>query len=1072
MEQPDEPQGRQDHADPGHVAAGSPRRLWRKAMLFVCAVLVALGGVAWFSRERIANDVIAGQLTKYGIPATYEIESIGPDKQVLRNLVVGNKDRPDLTIERVSVFIRWRFGMPGIRSVELLRPRLFGTLRKNKLSFGSLDPLLFDQPASEAPALPDLALRLVDGRALLETDYGPVGFKAEGNGNLSGGFKGMLAANAPQLMGYGCDARKLTLYAAIATSGGKPEVSGPLRLQSLTCPEQRLALGKTAFDVDARGDADLAGLELELKGKAARFAYAGSSVEMFSSKTAATWRNETLTARYDAALDGLATNAVGIESLTAKGSVRARQNLERLEWQADWAGKQVRLADDAGATLRSLEQSSEGSFLAPMVERFRRGLGLEGRGSTLLAQTTVRKTPDGLSLVMPQGTLRGGTGATLLAISRLQFAHSADRPMQLSGNFITGGTGIPQLSGRFQRDQSGRTVMRGTMREYRAGEGSLQLPQFAAVYSADGNMGFAGSVRASGPLPGGSVDNLVIPVNGRLGANGDLSVWPSCFDMAFDKLAMGGLDLDRRSLKLCPSRGGAIVRNDRNGLRIAAGTPGLELSGALADSPISIKSGPVGVSWPGRISARDLSIALGPQDATTRFDVKDLKATFARDLKGDFSGADVRLFQVPIDVLGAAGSWAYSDGRFSLANVHFEAEDRETLDRFEPMEARGATLGLADGIIDANVPVFEPESGRSIMDVGIRHDLNSGEGDAALRVPGIRFDSGLQPDMLTGLALGVIANAQGEISGDGLIRWGADEVTSTGRFRTDAFDFAAAFGPVKGVSGEVVFSDLLGFVTERDQKISIGSINPGIEVENGVFFYEIQPGQVFVVRGADWPFMDGTLHLQPTRMVLGASEVRHFTLEVNGLDAAVFVQRMELANIMATGKFDGQLPLIFDEDGGRIEGGSLVSRPPGGNVSYVGELTYEDLSAMGNFAFDALKSIDYQQMQIDMDGSLAGEIVTRVGFEGLSQGQLANKNFLTRQVAKLPIRFVLNIRAPFFSLFGSFKSLYDPTLVADPVSLGLIDRSASSHSPDAKTGDGLTVGQAAATTAQMQGRQQ
>ncbi|MGD9665301.1 MAG: YdbH domain-containing protein, partial [Novosphingobium sp.] len=147
---------------------------------------------------------------------------------------------------------------------------------------------------------------------------------------------------------------------------------------------------------------------------------------------------------------------------------------------------------------------------------------------------------------------------------------------------------------------------------------------------------------------------------------------------------------------------------------------------------------------------------------------------------------------------------------------------------------------------------------------------------------------------------------------------------------------------------------------------------------------------------------------------------------------------------------------------------------------YVGELTYKDLSAMGNFAFDALKSIDYKAMQIDMDGSLAGEIITRVNFDGLSQGQLASKNFLTRQVAKLPIRFVLNIRAPFFSLFGSFKSLYDPTLVADPVSLGLIDlkpsapavRSASSHSGNAKSAHGLTTDHAAATTPAIQGRQQ
>ena len=93
---------------------------------------------------------------------------------------------------------------------------------------------------------------------------------------------------------------------------------------------------------------------------------------------------------------------------------------------------------------------------------------------------------------------------------------------------------------------------------------------------------------------------------------------------------------------------------------------------------------------------------------------------------------------------------------------------------------------------------------------------------------------------------------------------------------------------------------------------------------------------------------------------------------------------------------------------------------------------------MGNFAFSALRSVDYGSMRIDMNGSLTGEIVTRVSFDGLSQGEGTSKNFLTKQVAKLPIRFNVNIRAPFFSLFGSFKSLYDPTLVPDPAKLGLV----------------------------------
>ena len=201
----------------------------------------------------------------------------------------------------------------------------------------------------------------------------------------------------------------------------------------------------------------------------------------------------------------------------------------------------------------------------------------------------------------------------------------------------------------------------------------------------------------------------------------------------------------------------------------------------------------------------------------------------------------------------------------------------------------------------------------------------------------------------------------------------------------------------------------------------------------------MQPGHVLAVNGATWPFLGGGLELLPTRMTIGSAEDYRYTLKIDGLDAAKLIERIEMGNISANGTFDGVLPLVFDKDGGRIVGGLLQSRPPGGNLSYVGKLTYEDLSAMANFAFDALKSLDYSQMKIEMDGSLEGEIVTRVSFDGIRQGEKAARNFLTRQVAKLPIRFNVNLRAPFFQLVTSLQSMYDPAFVRDPRTLGLID---------------------------------
>ena len=127
----------------------------------------------------------------------------------------------------------------------------------------------------------------------------------------------------------------------------------------------------------------------------------------------------------------------------------------------------------------------------------------------------------------------------------------------------------------------------------------------------------------------------------------------------------------------------------------------------------------------------------------------------------------------------------------------------------------------------------------------------------------------------------------------------------------------------------------------------------------------------------------------------------------------------------------------------------LDSRQPGGNVSYVGELTYEDLSAIANFAFAALRSVDYRQMRIDMDGSLEGELITRVTFDGISQGEGTSRNFLTKRIAKLPIRFRVNVRAPFMQLITSVRSLYDQEYIRDPRSLGIVDAAGNPVEPGA-----------------------
>ena len=1038
---------------------GRRRRILRKVFWLVILLVLAIVVVAWFQRERIADNVIADTLAERGVPATYIIDSITPGRQVLSDIVIGNPDRPDLTVERIEVLITPRFGLPDITEVRLIRPRLFGTLRDGVASFGALDPLVFTE--GEGPfEFPDLNLTIDDGRALIETDYGRVGLKLSGSGHLRGGFSGMLAAVAPDLSGGGCTGDDVTLFGNIAIDAERPEFHGPLRFAGLDCEGTGLAIRDTGIELDLQAERNLAEYEGD-------FAFLSGSVGIANVEAAVrgngrfTWRDDNLNIRYDVTASDAETPYAAIGSLALEGRVRALENFQRVEIDGDLAGKDLRMGGQLQAGLSDARSASDGTMLQPLLASLQQALGRELRASTISASFTARRLENRTSISIPQAALRGGSGAMLLALSRGQLAvgegDEAGIPL-FSGNFQTGGPGLPNISGRMEQAANGALELRIAMREYTAGSASLALPRLRLVQGRGGRIALDGRVLATGALPGGFVTNLDLPLDATISPDGELALWRGCRDLQFDRLAIAHVTLQRQSLSLCPQSGQPILRYGPSGMQFAAGTNALDLSGTLAETPIRLRSGPIGIAWPGALAARDLDIVLGPGESAQRFTITDLRADLSSDaIGGEFSGADVFLASVPLDIFDASGNWRYVDGRLLIAQGSLRVEDRQENDRFEPLVARDASLSLFDNLIEVDAVLREPVTGRAISAVRIVHDLGTGTGHAGLNVRGITFDDDLQPAPtaaqcldssvstqqrtrgLTCLALGVVSNVEGTVTGMGRIDWNEAGVTSTGQFSSDSLDLAAAFGPVKGASGTVAFTDLLGLTTAPDQRIAVEAVNPGIEVLDGEISFQLRDGELLELQGGSWPFMGGTLTLRPVNIRFGVEEVRSYILVIEGLEAARFVEQMELGNLAASGIFDGTVPIIFDELGnGRLENGILASRSPGGHVSYVGELTYEDVGFFGNLAFSALRDLSYDSMTIAMDGPLTGELVTQVRFERIGQGETAESNIITRAIADLPIELRINIRAPFYKLITSIRALYDPSAVRDPRDLGLL----------------------------------
>ncbi len=233
---------------------------WRRIGVPALAIVLVAGVGLWVAREDLADRVIAGQLAALDLPATYEIESVGPGTQVLRNVVIGAPGRPDMTVERVLVGIEYRLGTPTIGWVKLVRPRIYGQYLGGRLSFGSLDKALFAPKTTAQPfAFPELDVTIEDGRGLMLTDFGKVGLKLDGAGDLRNGFAGTLAAVAPRIASGGCVGDGASLFGKVMIRDERPEIAGPLRLASLACAGGVRA-GATNVDLNLRADKGFGGV--------------------------------------------------------------------------------------------------------------------------------------------------------------------------------------------------------------------------------------------------------------------------------------------------------------------------------------------------------------------------------------------------------------------------------------------------------------------------------------------------------------------------------------------------------------------------------------------------------------------------------------------------------------------------------------------------------------------------------------------------------------------------------------------------------------------------------------------
>jgi translocation and assembly module TamB len=1016
------------------------KRLIALALLVVLFLALL---ILWIQRIPIASDYIDDELDRRGVRATYELKRVGFRTQRLENLVIGDPARPDLTARWVEVRLGWRFAFsrPKVELITARGVRLDARLVRGRIRLGEVDKLL--PPPTGLPfRFPEQTVDIADASVRFDTPAGRIGLAVEGKGRLSDGFRGRMAASAPALDLGGCGLARARGLWRVSIDRLRPRFQGPAQAVRFACGNS-LAVDRLGLDLDLRLAEALDSWTGRSQVRAARLTAGGDVATGLAGRV---WfqGDHSLTR---GGLD-LASAAARVAGLTVnRAAVEGRYALS-LDSGAFTllADASARGAAGGAGTLRPVIEalrSAGGTPLEPIGDSLATSLSraLRGFDATASLRLVSGRGYGGVRFERLAATGRSGARLSLGGGSGFTYYWPSGLT-RTDGDLSISGGGFPTIRLSLDQARPGGSI-RGLARvqPMHAGRARLALGDIRFDAAPGGVTRLATLATIDGPVEDGWVEGLAVPIAGRLDGRRGFAFGEGCTPARFRGLRINTLRLGPTSLPLCPVGRALVWKAPGGPIQGGAKIARPRFAGTLGASPLLVTSSWLRFALAGpSFTSSDVAVRLGREGAVNRLDLASFSGNFGvRGVAGRFSGLAAKLAAVPLLMTDGAGTWRVKGGDLSLLGAMTVSDEMQP-PRFWPLVTRDFALALADNRIRAGGWLDDPETGTRIVRADIAHDLSTGRGRASLDVPGIRFArGGYQPEQLTRLTTGVVALVEGIFKGEGEIAWDERGTRSTGTFGTDDMDLAATFGPVEGLSTSIHFTDLLGLVSASGQVAETDLIRTGIDVLDGRIRYQLLPGLRVRVESGRWPFAGGELFLEETVLDFSKPSTKRLVFRVVGLDAARFVQQMEFSNISATGTFDGVIPMVFDERGGRIVDGRLTARAEGGTLSYIGELSDKDLGPYGKLAFDALKALRYSKLDIVLNGALDGEFVAAIELDGVARdpvlteaprlggikGLVAGRAL--SQLARIPFEFNIQVRGPFRSLIATMRSFEDPT---------------------------------------------
>ena len=351
---------------------------------------------------------------------------------------------------------------------------------------------------------------------------------------------------------------------------------------------------------------------------------------------------------------------------------------------------------------------------------------------------------------------------------------------------------------------------------------------------------------------------------------------------------------------------------------------------------------------------------------------------------------------------------AFPKGRLRIGEIF----DTQKIARFPNLAVNAQFEPNADGVD------FKMELANSnrelVIEISGAYEFAEARGRAELHLHAIDFaPAQLQPSTLFPILSDFLTEASGSIEMKGSVDWSADGMWGTIEVSVSNFSATSASVTVENLNAIIELNET--GATLSDQILSVGRLDFGLELTDGLIRYRIKPGGAITIESTSWKFAGG--ELTTVGEIDPRSERQETSLLVKGVDLAKLIELVNLQGLRASGTLEGEIPIALVEGEIEIRNAVLRSSSKAGVIRYRAEPGTANIAAANHpFAtvLAVLENFHYERLEIEINGRALGAVEVQIHLAG------ANPDYQDGH----PVEFNLSVDARLSDLLRTGMRIY------------------------------------------------